>query len=436
MGRLNVTIVDTTGNKEQQATLPDDVSVGSIIEKLISILELPVIGPDSKHISYRLIHKASGDALHDRQTLADAGVEADDHLRVQPEITAKKRSGDDVNMDPVIELGDKKSSSFEGKELSIVPSVQVQQQILDYTATDTDNELAGILLGTPEESEDGIKLMITAMIKAKKTVATSTSVTITHDTWEQIHREKEILYPEMTIVGWFHTHLGSGNGLSESDQFIQQHFFNLPWQVALVIDPINEQQVYYTWNDDQLVPLQSGLLSNERLTASSMKDAGSQEAPPHSPGVAASIPAINRQEDPQQANRNQHRWLLISLALGILLVFTNVHRVSAPTDVELPESPPVVNDERTDELEAALILHEQQIQELENENRQLEALVNELSGGHFLVHTVTQGETLWSISDDYYDDPTQYRVLMELNQIENPDNLEVGRRLLIINPAE
>jgi proteasome lid subunit RPN8/RPN11 len=434
MGRLNVYIVDTTGNKEQQATLPDDVSVGRILEKLTSMLELPAIGPENEHISYRLIHKASGDALNDRQTLTDAGVEEDDHLRVQPEITAKTQSVD-ADVDPFIELGDKKNDSYSGKALSIIPSEQVQQQIQAYTATVTDSELAGILLGTPEESADGIKLMITAMIKAKRTAATSTSVTFTHDTWEQIHREKEILYPEMTIVGWFHTHLGTGNDLSQNDQFIQQHFFNLPWQVALVIDSVNAQQTYYTWHDDQLEPLQWGLLSNERLAASSVIDAASQEVSSQSPVMEAPIPDSNRQEGPQQANR-QYRWLLTSLVLGILLVFTNIHRVSAPTEIELPEPPPVVNDERTNELEAAVILHEQQIQELENENRHLEALVDELSGENFLIHTVTRGETLWSISRDYYDDPLQYRILMELNQIEDPDNLEVGRRLLVINPAE
>ena len=425
MGRLNVTIVDTTGNKEQQATLPDDVSVGSILEKLISILELPVIGPDSENISYRLIHKASGDVLDDGQTLADAGVKEEDHLRVQPEITAKARSGDDAYEDPVIELGDEKCVSFTGKELCIFPTEQVQQQILEYAATDTDNELAGILLGTPEESADGIKLMITAMIKAKKTVATSTSVTITHDTWEQIHREKEILYPEMTIVGWFHTHLGSGNDLSANDQFIQRHFFNLPWQVALVIDPVNAQHTYYAWKDTDLVLFQSGFSTSEE-----------REAPLQSHGVEAATIQAAKQAAPQQAKRNQFRWLFISLVLGILLVFTNIHRVSAPSEVQLPEPTSAVNDERTDELEAALTLQEQQIQGLENENRQLEALVDELSGENFLIHTVTRGETLWSISRDYYDDPLQYRILMELNQIENPDNLEVGRRLLVITPAE
>jgi LysM repeat protein len=182
MGRLSVMIEDITGNKEQKGSLPDNVPVGRLLEKLITMLELPATGPDNAPMSYRMIHKTSGNTLNEQQTLKQAGVKEDDQLRIQPEITAES--------------------------------------------------------------------------------------------------------------------------------------------------------------------------------------------------------------------------------------------------------------ERTNELEAAVILHEQQIQELENENRHLEALVDELSGENFLIHTVTRGETLWSISRDYYDDPLQYRILMELNQIEDPDNLEVGRRLLVINPAE
>ena len=88
MGKINVYIVDTTGNKEQQASLPDDVPVNRILVKLAEKMELPVTGPDGNPISYKFIHKASGRQLTEEQTLADAEVSEDDVLRLQPEITA------------------------------------------------------------------------------------------------------------------------------------------------------------------------------------------------------------------------------------------------------------------------------------------------------------------------------------------------------------
>lgn len=88
MGKVTVTVVDTTGNKQQRASLPDDAPVRRIIAKLVQMMSLPAVGPDGQPMSYRFHHKASGKQLSDEQTLAEAGVVDDDVLRLQPEITA------------------------------------------------------------------------------------------------------------------------------------------------------------------------------------------------------------------------------------------------------------------------------------------------------------------------------------------------------------
>ena len=88
MGKVTVTVMDTTGNKEQKASLPDDAPVGRILAKLVQMMQLPVTGPDGQPMSYKFHHKASGKQLTDEQTLAEAGVKDGDVLRLQPEITA------------------------------------------------------------------------------------------------------------------------------------------------------------------------------------------------------------------------------------------------------------------------------------------------------------------------------------------------------------
>ena len=45
MAKVNVTIIDVTGNKEQQAALPDDAPVRRIIAKLVQMMELPPLVP-------------------------------------------------------------------------------------------------------------------------------------------------------------------------------------------------------------------------------------------------------------------------------------------------------------------------------------------------------------------------------------------------------
>lgn len=88
MGKVNVVIIDATGNKQQKASLPDDAPVRRIILKLAEMMHLPLVGPDNQPLSYKFHHKASGKQLADDQTLAEAGVVDGDVLRLQPEITA------------------------------------------------------------------------------------------------------------------------------------------------------------------------------------------------------------------------------------------------------------------------------------------------------------------------------------------------------------
>lgn len=88
MSKLTVTIMDQTGNKRTEVTLPNDRPANAIITKLVEGLKLPANGPDGMPLSYKLHHKASGKQLKEDQTFEQAGVQDGDVLRLQPEITA------------------------------------------------------------------------------------------------------------------------------------------------------------------------------------------------------------------------------------------------------------------------------------------------------------------------------------------------------------
>lgn len=85
---MDVVIVDAAGSRTEEATLPGDVPIGRIIEKLVEMLQYPQLGPDGAPLSYRFHHKASGRQLDDHQTLQDSGVADGDTLRLIAEITA------------------------------------------------------------------------------------------------------------------------------------------------------------------------------------------------------------------------------------------------------------------------------------------------------------------------------------------------------------
>lgn len=44
--------------------------------------------------------------------------------------------------------------------------------------------------------------------------------------------------PELSLLGWFHTHPGLTPYLSKMDLSIHNGFFTAPWQIAVVLDPL------------------------------------------------------------------------------------------------------------------------------------------------------------------------------------------------------
>ena len=120
-----------------------------------------------------------------------------------------------------------------------------------HALSDTSVELGGILLGKEcvDEATGSLFVWITQALEAKHYANTQASFTYTHDSWEEITRERDRLFPDLDIVGWYHTHPSFGIFLSHHDLFIHQHFFSQPLQVAYVIDPIQQSRGFFQWRD-------------------------------------------------------------------------------------------------------------------------------------------------------------------------------------------
>lgn len=88
MSTIRIRVSDISGSRVREVEAPDDVQVGRILVLLIERMGLPINSPDGQLMSYKLHHRRSGRQLLENQTFAEAGVHADDELRMQPEITA------------------------------------------------------------------------------------------------------------------------------------------------------------------------------------------------------------------------------------------------------------------------------------------------------------------------------------------------------------
>ena len=135
-----------------------------------------------------------------------------------------------------------------------------------HALRDTSVELGGILLGKEcLDDKTGLPFVtVTQSLEAKHYENTQASFTYTHDSWEEITRERDKLHPELDIVGWYHTHPDFGIFLSGHDLFIHRNFFAQPLQVAYVVDPIRQTRGFFQWREGTLAEVSGYFLTAGR----------------------------------------------------------------------------------------------------------------------------------------------------------------------------
>ncbi len=131
----------------------------------------------------------------------------------------------------------------------------VYKKIEKFAKEEMSKEVGSILIGDYIDEKDRKTVIISSCIEAKYTDASASTLTFTHETWDYVYKEKDKKYPDKKIVGWQHTHPGYGIFLSNYDVFIQENFFNLPWQVAYVVDPIADTRGFFEWKNDKVAKM-------------------------------------------------------------------------------------------------------------------------------------------------------------------------------------
>jgi proteasome lid subunit RPN8/RPN11 len=137
------------------------------------------------------------------------------------------------------------------RDLPVYVDLDAMRDMQWHALSDTKVELGGVLLGGQYvDDDDAPFVVISDNLRAHHYEATKGSFKFTHDTWEQITREREQFPDELQMVGWYHTHPDWGVFLSGMDMFICDHFFNRPLDVALVIDPCRQDRGFFQWESN------------------------------------------------------------------------------------------------------------------------------------------------------------------------------------------
>lgn len=203
-------------------------------------------------------------------------------------------------------------------------------------------EICGVLCGDTCEDEHGTWVHIQAVIAGAAARGDSTHVTFTQETWTAIHADLEKECPQLSIVGWYHTHPGFGVVFSDMDIFIQQSFFAGPAQIALVADPLGGQEALCINGAEGIRYLDRFWVDGrERRTTMPV---GQQEAPA---GGTSPVAALERMEtrlaQAIQTIEEQRRSLqgfIVFASVAILLSIAGTVGWTLWTHVVNPPEPP------------------------------------------------------------------------------------------------
>jgi proteasome lid subunit RPN8/RPN11 len=150
-----------------------------------------------------------------------------------------------------------KSKTANGQPSLLVDS-EVVRNIRQHARSSMAAEICGVLIGHDKDQH----VEVSAIIQGENAEQAGAHVTFTQNTWEHIYAVKDKKFPNMRIVGWYHSHPGFGIFLSEHDTFIHKNFFSSPGQVAWVFDPQSDEEGCFGWVKGRI----------ERLTQIAVQD--------------------------------------------------------------------------------------------------------------------------------------------------------------------
>lgn len=343
------------------------------------------------------------------------------------EINGKKEADSGLIQLPVnfISVG-----QVENDDVKVYIRQDIYKSIEKFASSDVKNELGSILIGDYINEMGKNHVVISGYIEAEYTDASASTLTFTHQTWEYIHEEHERLFPDNKIIGWQHTHPDYGIFLSNYDMFIQENFFNLPWQVAYVVDPVNKTRGFFQWKNDKVQKLDGFYIYDEAEKKIDITEAGNSSAEPD----------MKKREAFLGLKKFDIVILVTVFIISVGLIASIFSIWKLKDSLETARNQLASAEEKNKELESKNSSLTAQLGEInqtqgQTANTQVEKNKNLNTPGSntvFLKYEVKAGDTVISICKklniDYY---SNIKAIKNVNGLENLNSVKAGQILLI-----
>ncbi|TJX14960.1 LysM peptidoglycan-binding domain-containing protein [Tissierella creatinini] len=309
--------------------------------------------------------------------------------------------------------------SIESDDLNVYINQNTLKEIIKYSKSDKTKELGGILIGEYSEELGKTNVIISDYIVAKYTDASKSTLTFTHESWDYINAERSSKFPDKKIVGWHHTHPNHGIFLSSYDMFIHENFFDLPFQVALVVDPIQDTNGFFQWKDGK-VQKQEGYRVYDELNKKISVEA---------------YQSSHREKDSKVSP-----WLiaLLSMALiaGSIFYYFNYRKIynnlmDLSNKVSMIEEQNLILSESNLEMQKQLDTTKDEFAH-DYSSHEVSQLTEDTGDFVFRKYIVKKGDTLTSICNKFGINYNQASNLIQvLSSIETLDKIAEGQEIIL-----
>ncbi len=346
---------------------------------------------------------------------------------------------------------------IENDDVKVYIKQDVYKALEKYALADVEHERGTIIFGDFYDELGKTHVVISNYIEARYTDASASTLTFTHETWDYVHKEQDAKYPDKKIVGWQHTHPSYGIFLSNYDLFIHENFFNLPFQVAYVIDPVQNLRGFFQWKNGKIEKLKGFYIYDDIgkpiKIEQTRKTVATAEAPISKSGwlsnaalVLALLIAVgslltclrlrNALHDQQQVIESQNskqQQLEQAIAEQNESLQDLRNTIVINNDAGEPVEQTVTINELIEMLDDQQLTIDNQQKIIEDLRASVQALEEE-SAAHkdeYILYTVEPGDTLGSICArlgiDYWKNRS---IILEVNHIRDENIVIVGQVLL------
>lgn len=300
----------------------------------------------------------------------------------------------------------------ENDDVKVYIKQDVYKALEKYALADIEHERGTIILGDYYEELGKKHVIVSNYIEAKYTDASASTLTFTHETWDYVHKEHDEKFSDKKIVGWQHTHPSYGIFLSNYDLFIHENFFNLPFQIAYVIDPVQNIRGFFQWKNGKIEKLKGYYIYDDI-------------------GKPIKIEQVQKEKEKKQLERSNSTKIL-TLLVSLLCVATVILAISTISLKRL------YNRQLEEQIKMQASVQEQEstIKSQTDTIEELQTKINENSastdGIKYIMYTVQSGDTLLKICEDKnVDFYSNKKIILSMNGIDNPDEIHVGQNIIL-----